>query len=224
MKRDKIQTRPAKSRRVVETNITHKPQEAGGSALPRKTTEGALLQWLALASLVAVGVGALLLFLFRDVWHENVPPSGTPSIASTPWEMEPWQPRTDEDRIIDRFVTLHKAGDKSALDLLGPAPVFDDEPVSETTAERRQTDFFLRSNLRFRDIWRGEPDGNGSRRAVPGRYTIGTKGSVSSPKLNIRTKRGIDPRVQAHASSSDLVVEVREGKIYGLRFEIPMRR
>ena len=73
--------------------------------------------------------------------------------------------------------------------------------------------------------WREREAASGfsGRRAVPGRYTITTKGSLSSPKLNIRTEAGIDRGVQVHLSSPDLVVEVREGKIYGLRAERPQR-
>jgi hypothetical protein len=225
MKRDKIQTGPAKTHRPVETNITHQPRGTSG-VVPPETSDGGLLRWLALASLVAVGAGALLLFMSPGLGSKVLrhPLEAARSFASRDLESKPWEPLSEEDRLIDRFVTLHKAGDKAALDLLGPAPVFDDEPVSEKTAESRQTDFYLRSDLQFRDIRRGEPDGNGGRRAVPGRYTIVTKGSVSSPKLNIRTERGIEREAQEHLTSPDLVVEVREGKIYGLRAELPMGR
>jgi hypothetical protein len=222
MKRDKIKTRSAKKHRSASTNIIPQPRDFVGVA-PPPPTENGLLRWLALLGIVAVGAGALLVLMIPDVWKKTLPRRVVPGkIAKPAWEPEPWQPRTDEDRIIDRFFTLQKAGNKSALDLLGSAPVFDDEPVSEQTADARQTDFFLRSDLQFRDIWRGEPDGNGGQRTVPRRYTIVTKGYVSSPKLNIRTERGIDPGVQWLGSNPDLVVEVRNGRIYGLRAELHM--
>ncbi len=219
MKQDKIQTRPAKTSRPANVTIAPQPQNVQGITPP---PESSLFRWLALAGMVAVCAGAVVLFMLPDLWKQDARGTAKARAQSKRWKPEPWEPATADDGVIDRFFTLQKAGDKKALELLGPAPVFDDEPVSEKTAAARQTDFCLRSDLQFRDIWRGEPDGNGGQRQSARRYTIVTKGNVSSPPLNIRTSRGIQMQVQEHLSSPDVVVEVRDGKIYGLRTELHM--
>jgi hypothetical protein len=218
MNHDKIRTRSAKARQEACMSLAPQPQQPAGIAAP---VQGGLLRWLALAGIVAVGIGAVLIFMTPEA-SKRVLGGAFGKAESKLWKPQPWKPLTEEERIIDRFFTLHENGDKAALEQLCPAPVFDDEPVSEKTAEARQTDFFLRSDLRFRDLWRGEPDGKGGQRDVPGRFTIVTKGSASAPKLRIRTERGVDPPSQLMMSSPDLVVEVRKGKIYGLRAELHM--
>ena len=68
----------------------------------------------------------------------------------------------------------------------------------------------------------GEPDGNGKQRAAKGRYTILTKGPVSSPHLVVRDDKGVAKRGQLLMLDPDLVVEVRNGKICGVRSELHM--
>jgi hypothetical protein len=180
--------------------------------------EGGLLRWLALAAVVAGSV--CVAFVLASSWDDHSAPSVRKRTASRSWKPETWAPVSDADRVVDRFLTLRKAGEKSALDLLGPAPAFDDEPVDRKTAEARWTDFFLRSDLHFRDIWRGEPDGQGGQRPTPQRYTIVTKGNASTPKLAIQTNRGVEVPSQLMMTDPDLVVDVRDGKIQGLRAEL----
>ena len=75
-----------------------------------------------------------------------------------------------------------------------------DRPVSEKVAEERQTDFFLRSDLQIVDVLPGEPDGQGSQRRVKGRFTLVTKGNVSSPKLMVRGEGGALAPNQVHVN------------------------
>jgi hypothetical protein len=213
MKHDKIQTRPA------HVTIAPHAQDVQGIT---PATENSLFRWLALAAMVGVCAGAIALFMLPDLWKRDARGTVKSRAEGKRWKPQPWEPATADDGVIDRFFTLRKAGDKKALELLGPAAVFDDEPVSEKTAAARQTDFCLRSDLQLRDIWRGEPDGNGGQRSTARCYTIVTKGNASSPPLNIRTNRGIQMQVQEHLSSPDLVVEVRDGKVYGVRTELHM--
>jgi hypothetical protein len=215
MKRHKIQSRP-KTRRPANTNLSPQPRDVPVIALP---SQGPRFRWLVLATIVVVCAGAVLLLTLPNGGEADAAKAKT---ERTRWKPERWEPLSADDNIIDRFFTHRKAGDKAALEFLGPAPDFDEEPVTEETAAARQTDFFLRSPLEFRDIWRGEPDGRGGQRPSAHRYTLVTRGNVSSPPLNIRTDGGIRTRVQEHTSSPDLVVEVRDGKIYGLRAELHM--
>jgi hypothetical protein len=216
MKRNKMKTRPAKRRQSIIASIPPQPRIDGEIAPPMAAN--GLLRWLVVAALVAVSVGAAIKLAGK--WEDDLAPTSKAKAESKRWKPEPWTPRTAEEHVIDRFFSLRQAGDKSALDLLREAPVFDDVPVKKETADRRQTDFFLRSDLRFRDVWRGEPDGNGGQKAMPGRYTIVTKGNASSPNLRIRTESGVEPPSQLMMANPDLVVEVHDGKICGVRAEL----
>jgi hypothetical protein len=133
---------------------------------------------------------------------------------------EPWKVRSAEDQVVDDFVKLHQAGDPRALQLLGPAPEFGDEVVKEDEAERRETDHFLRSSLEFVDIWRGEPDGQGGQKPVPGRYTLVAKGGVFAPGLQVDYGNGKASPRQRTMHNPDLIVEVRDGKVRGVRADV----
>jgi hypothetical protein len=138
------------------------------------------------------------------------------------WEAPDWEPKSAADRLVDRFVKLRDARDRAALRLLGRVPEVPDGPVSEAEAERLQTDFFLRDkDLRFRLVCRGEPDGNGGIRDTPGLYTLLGEGYVTAPAIGVKTDKGVDPPAQRMMSHPALVVEVRGGKIFGVRATLP---
>lgn len=111
--------------------------------------------------------------------------------------------------LCERFRMLKNAADPSAADFLAPLPVQPNEPISETEAARFQAECFLRQELRILAVRRSSKD----------RLVLVTKGNVSAPTLEVRTARGVD-RVQRTMVNPDLIVEVREGKIRGIRAEM----
>lgn len=133
-----------------------------------------------------------------------------------------WQARQSEsdERVIARFTRWRNEGDQRALELLGPAPVFDDVPVSEKVAEARQTDHLLRAReMTITAIRRGEPDrSTGKIKPSAGRYTLVTRMQGSAPPIRVRNDRGeVEPPASLFIMHPDLVVEVIDGKIHGLR-------
>src|SRR5262249_2559418 len=95
------------------------------------------------------------------------------------------------------------------------------EPVPEGEAERLQTDFFLRELVRVQTVCRGEPDGEGGLKATPGLYTLIVKGGVAAPELRVRANGEVD-KLQRTGFNPSLVVEVRDGKVVGVRTTGPL--
>jgi hypothetical protein len=98
------------------------------------------------------------------------------------WKIEEWKPAGEDDGLVDRFVTLHNAGDAKAADLL--APLAQKEPADDPESERRDAGALLRmSKVRIQKVWRGEPDpqAGGKPRPSPKRYVLVTKGGGQLP-------------------------------------------
>jgi hypothetical protein len=119
------------------------------------------------------------------------------------------------EKICREFARLKTRGEATANNLLGPAPSVPSEPVSPEEAQRLQTEFWLRGDFEITDVWStgGQPDGQSAT------YTLVTKGTFPATELKVRTPDGIDVvnRSMAHA---DLFVEVKDGKIYGVRADL----
>jgi hypothetical protein len=134
-----------------------------------------------------------------------------------------WKPVAKADRVIDSFGQKANAKDRTALDLLGPEPVFDERPVSEAEADARQADFYLRRpDLRVVTIRRGEP-GKKRKKGDPPRdiYTLVTKVQGSTPPLTVRNNKGVvESPSRLFIINPDIVVEVKDGKIHGVRPEV----
>jgi hypothetical protein len=196
-----------------------KPAAAAAAPVPPRRTETANVQsswWLpALGAALLVVIGSLFLFTFLMPTGSALAPA--PRRPALP---EPWKVRSAEDRVIDEFVRRHRDGDPKAVDLLGTAPVFGDEMVSEAEAERRETDHFLRSSLEIVDIWRGEPTGQGPQKPVPGLYTLVARGGVFAPALQVDYGDGKPSPRQRTMHNPDLIVEVRDGKVRGVRSDV----
>ena len=155
---------------------------------------------LALAILGGFFAGFLL------AYRGNPPdaPTGAhgPVADATDWSQAP---ATEEEQVCVRFIRLRNAGDP-ADKLLGPAPVVPTAPVSKAEADRLQTDFFLRQDVRV--------VGAGHDKAT-GALVLYTKGNVSAPTLHVKTETGVET-AQRTMANPDLVVEVRDGRIYGV--------
>jgi len=172
--------------------------------------------WLPVAVLCLLAAGVTLL-LVCDSTSPLIPKPRPKAAAPPPNKPPPWQPVSNDDRIVNLFVFSRADGLRETGMLEDPA-VFDDQPVTEQEAERKQTDFFVRSpDLKVIDIWHGEPDGKGKQKPTPGHYTLMTKGNVSSPPLRVRNGDSVDPPAQRHLNNPDLVIEVKDGKIKVVR-------
>src|SRR5262249_44936437 len=129
------------------------------------------------------------------------------------WQPPPWAPTSEADQIIDRFVTLKKAGDPRANDLLGGTALIEDEVIDEINLEPRATDTFLRQPFAITAPARGEPDSVGGQRLTPNRYTLIGLGPVKTPIIRVRDGKGnaglTSPFITKDA---ELIVDVRGGK------------
>jgi hypothetical protein len=139
---------------------------------------------------------------------------GPPTLPLTP----PVTPRTlteEEEKVCREFIRLKNAKDSAANELLGPAPMVSDEPVSPEEAQRLLTDCFLRGDYEITDLW--SPNATAGSASPP--VILVTKGDPKVMRLRIRTPTGVDV-VDRSILNPDLMVEVRDGKIYGIRSEV----
>ncbi len=88
-----------------------------------------------------------------------------------------------------------------------------EQPLSPDEAERLQTTCFLHQSLRILSI----------RPIASNRFVLVAKGQVLAPRLQVRTPTGVD-RSQRTMIDPDLTVEVRDGKIHGVRAEMHSER
>jgi hypothetical protein len=156
------------------------------------------LIWLGIVLLVTAGV-----VIFVDAWNGRSR-SLAPDVSG----------KADDGmggmrQLAGDFQRLKNANDPAVEQLLGSMPAVPEGPISQEEAERFQADCFLRQNLHVRSI----------RIAPANRFVVVTKGNVSAPTLSVRTANGVD-RIQRTMSNPDLIVEVRDGKIHGVRAEL----
>jgi hypothetical protein len=196
--------------RAADRTLGNAPAPAG--PLPKLHQRGPRSLVLPVVAL-AVLFGILLLLVWsRSHWSRGPlgpQPVGPAHELATP--PIPWKVSSALDQVVEDFVRA-KETEPAPDKLLGPAPVFDDTPVSEEEAERRQAEYFLRSpDLKIVAIWRGEPDGKGKQRLVPRLYTLVTQGNVASPRLQVKMNNKVSPTSRT-MNNPDLVVRVVENQ------------
>jgi hypothetical protein len=133
--------------------------------------------------------------------------SGAPLDVDADWSKAPVN---EDERVAAEFVQLKNAGDPSAAGLLGRTPASPPDAVSRAEADRLQTDFFLRQDLHIVGARRGRS---------PGTLVLATKGNVSAPGLLVQEGAAASSE-QRTMSNPDLTVEVRDGKIFGVRCDL----
>ncbi len=119
---------------------------------------------------------------------------------------------TEDDGLAQcrRFADLKNAHDAAAESLLGPAVSVPAGAVAADEAQRIDADTFLRRDtLRVVDV----------RRDAPGRFLLVTQGSATGEPLSVRSGDAVS-RSQRVMTNPALVVEVRDGKIHGLRAQL----
>jgi hypothetical protein len=110
-----------------------------------------------------------------------------------------------------RFADLRNAHDAGAEALLGPAVGVPADPVAPEQAERIDADTFLRrDNLRVVEV---------RREGSSGQYLLVMEGAAAGEPLQVRSGDKIN-RSQRVMTNPALVVEVRDGKIHGVRAQL----
>jgi hypothetical protein len=124
-----------------------------------------------------------------------------------------------EEPLLGRFVKLHNAGDPDAAVLLGPQPRVPDRALSPVEAEKLQTEFFLRQKTEIKEYSRKRFTSGRWRTLPEGQFVLVVKGHLAAPPMKVRTDKGVKTS-QAMLYNPDLIVEVREGTIHGVRAEL----
>jgi hypothetical protein len=116
-----------------------------------------------------------------------------------------------EEQLCRQFMTLKNAHDPQAEQLLAPRPAVPTAAVSPSEADRLNADIMLHQDFTVQDVY---PDAA----AEPGapHMVLVTRGSVSSDRILVQTATGTEASQRA-MFSPDLIVEVRDGKIHGVR-------
>jgi hypothetical protein len=107
------------------------------------------------------------------------------------------------------FQHLKNAGDPKALDLLAPAPREPDGPVTEEEANRINLAVFLRQPIEIVAI---KPH-----RKMANRFLLVTRGSVVGPVLTVLPSTAAANRT---IGDPDIIVDVLDGKIHGVRAKL----
>jgi len=151
---------------------------------------------------IVVGVAA---GVFIEVWKGDVyfhdfyfRPSGDASRVVS-----------SEMQLCEKYRMLKNDGNPEAGKLLTPLPAVPVDPISQEEADRLQANCFLHQDIRILAV-RGAPSS---------RFVLVTEGNVSAPTLQVRSGTRVD-RIQRAMISPDLIVEVRDGIIHGIRAEM----
>jgi hypothetical protein len=189
------QKKQAPLARVPETNPT--PAEQPGQP------------WvLYLLLIAAVGLVAAVAFRFVSAdgtsQRQDTPDHALPAVG-------PGVPS-----VLVEFSRLKNAGDPRADDLLAPAPALPAAPVLEDEAERLDAQLFLRQPFKVTQI-RREGAGAGGQP----RFVLVAEGSVQTREsVTLHTEDGgIRPHFRA-LYNPDFLVELRDGKIFGVRVKV----
>ena len=171
---------------------------------------------------ILAGVGLVAVIgLIAIVWSNaaNRQPNDGPSTPPAQRHPARWEPVTEDDFVCDRFMKLRAAADPAATDLLGRVPIVPEQPfATEAELERMETDFYLRDpKTRIRSIGRG-PSIDGKPR-----YIFTTTGNLTTPRLPIQRPNEVERpyRIMVNVNA---IVEVRDGKLFGIKGEwVPSR-
>jgi hypothetical protein len=123
--------------------------------------------------------------------------------------------RPDDLILCWRFAALKNAHEPVADRLLAPPPTATEAPVTPEEAERLDADAFLRRDLRVVDV-RPDDTAGGARR-----FVLVTKGAAAGEPLRVRSGDKIE-RTQRVMTNPEIVVEVRDGKLDGVRVQLGM--
>lgn len=139
-------------------------------------------------------------------------------VAVAAWAAWPAHERApagqEEVLLCWHFAALHNARDAGADKLLGPEIKAPQGEITPEEAVPIDADTFLRRDLMVLDVL---PDPSA---AAGHHFILVTKGAAAGQPLRIRSGDKVD-RIQGVVTNPALVVEVRDGKIYGVRVQLP---
>ncbi|HEV3256782.1 MAG TPA: hypothetical protein VG013_07885 [Gemmataceae bacterium] len=124
----------------------------------------------------------------------------------------PERPAGGLDDLCAQFQALKNSGDPAANDLLTPVPAVPAAPVSEEEADYLDTQFIVRERFEIIEV-RPQP-------GDPDQRILVCKGNGSSQKMSVRSAGRVETGVQRHVSNPDIIVELRHGKIHGVRVTV----
>jgi hypothetical protein len=131
---------------------------------------------------------------------------GTSAVPLAPQDAD-----SPEVRLCRQFMDLKNAGDPQADRLLAPAPAVPETAVAPAEADRLDAEVMLRQPFHVQEVGR-----DAAAPGAAGRFVLVVNGSVAAGRVVVRTPTGEETRQRA-MWSPDLVVDVREGKIHGVR-------
>jgi len=122
--------------------------------------------------------------------------------------------QSTNDPLLVEFAQLKKQRSPRANALLAQLPEVPQQPVTPAEAERLDAQFILHSVFKVKTIDRVDPP---ARHVWPHpRFVLALEGGVASEKFTVRTPDGRLEHGQRFLNNPDVVVEVHDGKIYGL--------
>lgn len=127
------------------------------------------------------------------------------------------------EQLVEQWQRLHAAGNPEAFSHLAPKREFGKEPVHLAPLGEMQVDFMMRlPGLKIKAVRKGEPKGREWTTAVPRRFTLVTEVIAGPPEMRRIHDDGTVDKYPAFTQFVNplLVVEVREGKIHPVRWEV----
>lgn len=179
-------------------------QAAPSGPLPRVDPAALLApKWRRIARVIVCGIVPVVFVLFiayMVVWRRN---------SDADESLREAVAMLADRKICEQYKELKNAGDPAADRLLAALPDVPADPISQEQADRFQAGCFLHQKIRIGSV----------RSASSSRFILSTKGNVSAPTISVRGSNGVES-IQRTMSNPDLLVEVRDGKIHGVRAEL----
>lgn len=201
----------AKAREQAKDGATLTPTAQATPAIARPVRKTDWIGPVAMLGLLTlIGATGVAIWLTVDTPPPKLKPAFTAQLEQPP------------PPGLTLFKSRVNGGNRDALKLLGPAAVFDDEPVSPQEAEARYADHYLRlPELKIAEVISGEPDRAGKVQPAPDRFILVTKVEGSTPPLRVRLPSGeVEPPARLFIINPWIVVDVKDDKIHGVRVEL----
>lgn len=132
-----------------------------------------------------------------------------------------WAPTTEDDNKVDAFIRQRGDNSTGGTALLAPDPRFDENtPVTQKEADAMHAGFFLHRCAKVIKVRSGEPDSESGWLTTPNRYTLAVQVTGVTPQLRIKSGEKVDFPSRLSIVDPDIVVEIRDGKIFALRAEL----
>jgi hypothetical protein len=120
--------------------------------------------------------------------------------------------RPSDETLCESFAALKNAGDEElAAQLLSPKPPLPEQPISPAEAERLSAEYLLHQPLKVLAVEALSGTGNAG-----SQFVLLVDGSVASERLMVQTPTGVEAQ-QKTLYNPDIIVEVRDGKLVGVR-------